>query len=595
MRSFVLKSLFALFSLSTLIFFSIKFPNVIKSQACTAYCSPPYSCSITVSGVEQCCNCVNGPGSYGPVTCCTPPGSSGCSTYNVGGCAAAPPPPPTSGAACPTFKTGSCNPSVLNQGQTFNIICDFGRLTDCIGALPGCTFTGWIGTTTQAQFTCVAPTVPGNISGYCSLYNTSLCPGCSGSWTGSSCSVVSSVPNCSNVTGPTSLTLGQAGLYRTNLYSPGSALGGEINYFDGTVHRIVYGDFTPPNAVIVTSWTPSAVGSYSVCCRAWNDGVAECRPSIFGGIGGNVFSCAGPNSCLTVNVVQPSPTPTPTPTTCPLPSIVSGNTPVGITASCLNQLTFSWNAVPGADHYAIRIDEDPDSWSGTCSSINPGDTCNDIIFGTSFNRSVTPGRSYSWWVDAINSCGWSGTALRYTVTVPACPTNTPTPTPTPTSTSTPTPIPTNTPRPTPTSTPRPTNTPIPTVVYPTSTPRPTPTSTGSTIETFPDVEKTDFTRLYRAIQPLNIGAFYFSTSLTLGNIISALLRFIFPIFGLIFILLIIYGGFKFMTSAGNPQAIQSAKSVIITAFLGFVLIFLAYWITKLMANILGLSDISSMF
>jgi Zn-dependent protease with chaperone function len=101
-------------------------------------------------------------------------------------------------------------------------------------------------------------------------------------------------------------------------------------------------------------------------------------------------------------------------------------------------------------------------------------------------------------------------------------------------------------------------------------------------------------RLYRAIQHVG-GPFYFSTSLTLGSIISVLLRYLFPILALIFILMIIYGGFKFMTSTGNPQAIQGAKSVIITAFLGFIIIFLSYWITKLIANILGLSEIGSIF
>jgi hypothetical protein len=143
------------------------------------------------------------------------------------------------------------------------------------------------------------------------------------------------------------------------------------------------------------------------------------------------------------NTPTPRPTNTPTPTTCPLPSLVGGQNPIGTTAACLNQLTFRWNAVSGADRYTIRIDDTTNGWTGTCSSVNPGDTCDDNIVGTSFTRAVTPGRTYQWWVDAIdNSCGWSGTAIKYNVTIPPCPTNTPIPTPTAIPpTATPTPIP----------------------------------------------------------------------------------------------------------------------------------------------------------
>jgi len=496
MRQSFNKLLLISFSIVTFIFLFFKFSTIVKSQ-CVPACTWGW-CSMDIA----CCECLYGWGSYGPVQCCAPPDHTGCSTYNVGGCAAAPPPEPTSTPACPTFVAGSCNPSVLNQGQPFRITCDFGRLIDCIGALPGCTFIGWIGTTTQAEFSCVAPMTPGNITNYCGIYSTSMCPGCSGSWTGSSCSVSSSVPNCSNVTGPTNLSLGQSGTYSANLYSPGTLLGGEINYFDGIIHRILYSNFTPPNAVISTLWTPPAIGNYSVCCRAWNGSVAECRPPSFGGIVYPVFACSGPNYCLNVSVTAPTPTPTstPRPTSTPTP--------------------------------------------------------------------------------------------RPTSTPTSRPTSTPSPTPTntPTPTRTPTPTPTNTPIPT--STPRPTNTPT-TPVIPTSTPLPTPTPTGGgSIDLI--TEGIAWERLYRAIQPVG-GPFYFSTSLTLGSIISVLLRYLFPILALIFILMIIYGGFKFMTSTGNPQAIQGAKSVIITAFLGFIIIFLSYWITKLIANILGLSEIGSIF
>jgi hypothetical protein len=138
------------------------------------------------------------------------------------------------------------------------------------------------------------------------------------------------VPNCYNVDGPASLVLGQPGTYSADVYSPGSALSGELNWFDGTIHRILYWDFTPPYAIISTSWNPPAAGTYSVCCRAWNDAIAECRPASFGGIGGVVSACAGPNTCKTVVVTTPAPTTPPTPPPSPPPPTPTIPTPTAI-------------------------------------------------------------------------------------------------------------------------------------------------------------------------------------------------------------------------------------------------------------------------
>jgi hypothetical protein len=154
------------------------------------------------------------------------------------------------------------------------------------------------------------------------------------------------------------------------------------------------------------------------------------------------------------------------------------------------------------------------------------------------------------------------------------------------------PQPTNTGAPTPSVTLRPT----PTSTIPTPTPvvNPPATPTGIVINAPPPEERINFSKLYGAIQT-GSGAFSFSEDLTLGNIISALLSFIFPLAGLILLLFIILGGFRYMTSAGDPKAIQSAKSLITTAFMGFIIIFLAYWLTRLVATVLGLEQIKSIF
>lgn len=98
--------------------------------------------------------------------------------------------------------------------------------------------------------------------------------------------------------------------------------------------------------------------------------------------------------------------------------------------------------------------------------------------------------------------------------------------------------------------------------------------------------------LYGAIQSAGAPLNFLSTP---GGIISDILNYIIPIAGLILLIFLIVGGFKFMTSAGDPKAAQSAKGTITTALVGFVIIFLAYWITKIAAIVLGLGNISSIF
>lgn len=55
--------------------------------------------------------------------------------------------------------------------------------------------------------------------------------------------------------------------------------------------------------------------------------------------------------------------------------------------------------------------------------------------------------------------------------------------------------------------------------------------------------------------------------------------------GLIFLVLIIWGGFKWMTAQGNEEQIGRAKKVILNAALGLAIILLARIITTLFINI----------
>lgn len=62
---------------------------------------------------------------------------------------------------------------------------------------------------------------------------------------------------------------------------------------------------------------------------------------------------------------------------------------------------------------------------------------------------------------------------------------------------------------------------------------------------------------------------------TIGNIIGIILSFL----GVIFLILMIYGGFTWMTARGNEQQITKAKGIIFNAMIGLVVVLAAYAIT----------------
>ncbi len=66
-----------------------------------------------------------------------------------------------------------------------------------------------------------------------------------------------------------------------------------------------------------------------------------------------------------------------------------------------------------------------------------------------------------------------------------------------------------------------------------------------------------------------------SPEMVAGRIISTLLTFL----GIVFFLLIIYGGFMWMTAAGNEEQVEKAKKIIIRATIGLLVVLMALTIT----------------
>ena len=86
-----------------------------------------------------------------------------------------------------------------------------------------------------------------------------------------------------------------------------------------------------------------------------------------------------------------------------------------------------------------------------------------------------------------------------------------------------------------------------------------------------------------------------STSTSLGDLISKALPWIFIIAGMLLLIYLIFGGLQLMLSQGDPKNAQAAKAHITNALIGFIIIFIAFWVVQLFGAILGLRDFADIF
>jgi len=81
------------------------------------------------------------------------------------------------------------------------------------------------------------------------------------------------------------------------------------------------------------------------------------------------------------------------------------------------------------------------------------------------------------------------------------------------------------------------------------------------------------------------------SNLTIGGIISALLPYVFVLAGLALLLMLIIGGFQLMMSAGDPKGVESGRNKVMYALIGFLIIFVSYWLVQILQVVFGLPKI----
>ena len=70
-----------------------------------------------------------------------------------------------------------------------------------------------------------------------------------------------------------------------------------------------------------------------------------------------------------------------------------------------------------------------------------------------------------------------------------------------------------------------------------------------------------------------------SANTSLAKIAGQIIQIILGFLGLIFIILLIYGGFMRMTAQGNPEKVKQSMGIITSAIIGVVIILASYTIT----------------
>jgi hypothetical protein len=78
----------------------------------------------------------------------------------------------------------------------------------------------------------------------------------------------------------------------------------------------------------------------------------------------------------------------------------------------------------------------------------------------------------------------------------------------------------------------------------------------------------------------NSGAAEIDLFIIIGRITGVFVSFV----GFVFFLLLIYGGFTWMTSLGNETKVEKAKKIIVSSIWGLIIVFMAYIISILIVN-----------
>lgn len=107
-------------------------------------------------------------------------------------------------------------------------------------------------------------------------------------------------------------------------------------------------------------------------------------------------------------------------------------------------------------------------------------------------------------------------------------------------------------------------------------------------------------KLAQATTGVPIGSTFgspFGQGSSLGDFISLILRLSFVIAGILILLIFMFAGWNVLLGAGNndPQAAAKGRQAATAAAVGFVVVFVAYWVIRLIEAVTGVQFITGPF
>ena len=70
-------------------------------------------------------------------------------------------------------------------------------------------------------------------------------------------------------------------------------------------------------------------------------------------------------------------------------------------------------------------------------------------------------------------------------------------------------------------------------------------------------------------------------------IVQTVIQVVLSFLGVVFLILVIYGGFLWMTASGNEEQVGKAKNILKSAIIGLIIVMMAYAISWFVTNAIG--------
>ena len=95
--------------------------------------------------------------------------------------------------------------------------------------------------------------------------------------------------------------------------------------------------------------------------------------------------------------------------------------------------------------------------------------------------------------------------------------------------------------------------------------------------------------------PTNVGGLSEIKFQNVGEIINKAIPYILAFAGFGLLLMLISGGYSFLTSAGDAKKLEGGKQRMTNALMGFIIIIVAFWVVQIIGQLFGIETIETNF